>query len=544
MLGKIIKWSQKIIDELIPGKVGQTNLGSTISPAMARAIESWEALYNNSPLWVSKKESVFTMGLPGAIASELARLVTIEMKSEITGSVRGDFLNAQYQKVLEDIRSYLEYGCAKGGLIIKPYFDGRGISIDYIQPDVFLPVAFDSSGKITAAVMVDTKRRGDITYRRFEGHTITNLGYVVINRAYASKNDGILGNEVSLDTLEDWSAIEPERLLPGITEPLFGYFKVPSANRVDNTSPLGVSVFASANEAMMFEIADRQYSRIIQEYELKEPAIFVAESMLKNDGFGGVILPNGKEKVYRTLDVQGGINSKEFFEEFSPEIRDSSLFNGLNKYLQRIEFECGLAYGTLSDMQTVEKTATEIKTSKQRSYSTVSDIQKSLKIALEDLIKAMDVMADEFNLSPKGEYNVSFHFDDSIVVDSETERNVRLQEVSAGILRPELYLMWRYGVTEAQALKMMPDTEEVLDDSMPVSDPNKGGNTKVGNTEEIKTAEEIAGKSLNGAQTQSLLGIIGQYSKNELTTGQAINLISVAIGISKDEAKKILEGAD
>ena len=60
----------------------------------------------------------------------------------------------------------------------------------------------------------------------------------------------------------------------------------------------------------------------------------------------------------------------------------------------------------------------------------------------------------------------------------------------------------------------------------------------------MEAAEEIAGKTLNGAQTQSLLGIIGQYSKGELTLGQAVNLISVAIGISKEEAKKIIEGSE
>ncbi|MEF9919167.1 MAG: hypothetical protein RR790_07895, partial [Eubacterium sp.] len=142
MLSSMIQWSNKIINELIPGRGHAVNLGSVVSPAMVRAIECWDVLYNNNPLWVSKKDSIYTMGLPGAIASELARLATLEMKSDITGSVRANYLNDRYQKVLEDIRTYLEYGCAKGGLIMKPYFNGEGLSVDYIQADSFVPVSF------------------------------------------------------------------------------------------------------------------------------------------------------------------------------------------------------------------------------------------------------------------------------------------------------------------------------------------------------------------------------------------------------------------
>ena len=49
-------------------------------------------------------------------------------------------------------------------------------------------------------------------------------------------------------------------------------------------------------------------------------------------------------------------------------------------------------------------------------------------------------------------------------------------------------------------------------------------------------------KSLNGAQTQSLIGIMSQYTGGFITEGQAVRLISTAIGVSKEEAKGILNG--
>ena len=54
--------------------------------------------------------------------------------------------------------------------------------------------------------------------------------------------------------------------------------------------------------------------------------------------------------------------------------------------------------------------------------------------------------------------------------------------------------------------------------------------------------QKFQGKSLNGAQTQSLIAIMSQFSAGTLWEGQAVNLISTAIGINKDEARAILDG--
>lgn len=57
-------------------------------------------------------------------------------------------------------------------------------------------------------------------------------------------------------------------------------------------------------------------------------------------------------------------------------------------------------------------------------------------------------------------------------------------------------------------------------------------------------AQDVVGKSLNGAQTQSLLAVMTQYAAGQLTLGQAINVVSIAIGITKAQAKEIIEGME
>ena len=169
-------------------------------------------------------------------------------------------------------------------------------------------------------------------------------------------------------------------------------------------------------------------------------------------------IPKRHQRLYRGLDVQQS-DGKDLFAEYSPEIRDSAHFNGLNKILQRIEWNVGFSYGTISDPMEVAKTATEIVTSKQRMYSNVKDIQNSLEEALDHLVYAMSIWGQLYGLC-NGNYETSYKWDDSIVVDKETELASMLTDVSANILRPEIYLAKKYGVTEEEALKMMPQLEE------------------------------------------------------------------------------------
>ena len=117
---------------------------------------------------------------------------------------------------------------------------------------------------------------------------------------------------------------------------------MPFANNIDKDSPLGMSVFSKAKN--LIKQADIHWERILWEFESSERAIDATEDIFRFDENHQPILPRGRERMFRTYDIQA--TDKPFIETFSPEIRDNSLFNGLNRIFQRIEFNCGLAYGT------------------------------------------------------------------------------------------------------------------------------------------------------------------------------------------------------
>lgn len=424
-----------------------------VSDKMANEIDLWAKMYKNEPPW--KEKNIKLCGLPAAIAGEFARLVTLELKTEVTGN---DFINEEYQAVVSDIRKYTEYACAKGGLAMKPYASEGHIEVDMVQADRFFPTKFNSRGEVTAAVFAESLTVGKKVYTRLEYHQHEGTMYHINNKAFVKQdldNVEVLGKEVPLTAVPEWANLQEEVTLKNVKMPLFAYFKIPNANNVDDTSPLGVSVYSRAINDI--KEADNQWTRLLWEFEGSELAIDADITLFKKDDKGNYEFPKGKDRLFRMMDLD---DNAEKYKVFAPAIRDENLINGFNAILRRIEFNVGLAYGTLSDPNTVDKTAEEIKASKQRSYSTVSDIQKSLQTALEQLVYAMDVMAQLSGLSGRKKYEMSFDWDDSIVIDKEQELASIQQDAVAGFIRKELYVAAKYGVSEEEALKMMPQQDE------------------------------------------------------------------------------------
>lgn len=411
-------------------------------------IELWSLMFKDRSPWVGK--TIKSAGIPAAIAGETARLITLEVESKITGSARASFLNEHYQKQMKNLRISVELGCAKGGLIFKPYVTENGLATQIVQADSFFPISFDDSGNITKICFVEQYRKANSIFTRVEYHKLEGTKLTIRNRVFKSQNEGILGSEVSLESTDKWNNLAGEITIENVSKLPLGYFRIPLANNKDQESPLGVSTFSRAVE--LIQEADERYSQISWEYNSKETAIHVGESALKyNKDTDKLEYPGGNDRLYRALEFDNGAVSKPFLEVFSPEIRDSSLFNGFNQQLRRIEFACNLAYGTLSDPNNEAKTAEEIKTSKQRSYSFVSDCQKALQTALEDYIDAMDLWCSIYDLAPSGSYKASFVWDDSLVVDTEKERSTDRSDVAMGAMQLWEYRMKWYGETEEQA---------------------------------------------------------------------------------------------
>lgn len=401
---------------------------------------------------------------------------------------RATYLNSQYKKLKRQLRKQIEYGVAKGGLVFKPYIvkSEAGIGIgnkefnvsvdnassdkinseysiefDYVQADSFLPLTFDAAKRITEAAFIQSKIEQNVIYRRLEYHKWENNTVTIINKAFKATNisDNIqnssieldLGEEIALTEVPEWSALQPETTIANVDRPLFAYFKMPEANTVDTVSPLGVSGFSRA--VNLIRDADYQYSRLLWEYEAGEMAVNVDRDAFKwmgdetGETNGHSKLATMQQRLYRRMDI----GADELFEPYAPMLRDNNYIEGLNAILMRIEDVCGISRGTLSDSIDIARTATELKILKQRSYQTNADIQEAIQNTLEDVIYIMNTYCDLYEITPPGEYDVNFEWDDSLIVDTDAELEKRIVLQQNGLVGKVENRMWYFGETERQA---------------------------------------------------------------------------------------------
>ena len=409
-------------------------------------IELWSRMYEEKSPWLHEIDNA---NIPATVAGEIARLTTLELQSKVEGSPRADFLNSMYQNVLGKLRVQTEYAFAKGSMVFKPYVSVNGIAIQYIQADMFFPLDFDSE-KMTCCAFLDQFRKGNAIYSRIELYSLDGDTLSIKNRVFVARTKGTLGSEIPIGSVPRWSELAEEMQFSGVSKLPIGYFAVPLGNNKDSGSPLGVSVYSRAIKQI--EDADRRYSQINWEYDSKETAVHIAQSLLKyNPDTNSYEYPGGKERLYRGVEYAAGAQDKPLLDVFSPAIRDSSYYNGWNQQMRLIEFRCNLAYGTLSDPNNTDKTAEEIKASKQRSYDFISDCQRALQKALTDLVDAMAFWCDIYSLCPAGAYHLSFQWDDSIVVDAKAERDNDRADVAMGAMALYEYRMKWYGETEEEA---------------------------------------------------------------------------------------------
>ena len=452
MIEKIWNWIKGVtqmftmttVQRLVGGEVALTE-------KMSVKINKWNSMVAGNAPWCENSDYITSLRIEQGICREFADVVLNEMEV----SVSNERLNEILQNVIEDLNENLQDGLALGSFIIKPIGTDK---VEYVTADKFIPIHFDDTGKPDDCMFIQVKRRGVSNYYiRTERHDIRGGNLRIRNKAYKSTSPSTVGMEIPLAYVKEWENYPEDVTYNGMKEMDFGYFRVPLKNKIDD-SPCGVSIFESAVERI--KKADVQGARLDWEFESGERAIHVDDSALNNaKGKNKAFLAKFNERLYRGLKIDAGKDA-ELFKEFSPELREEGFINGLEKYYRQIEFSVGLAYGDLSDVQYVDKTATEIKASKSRKYNRVTAIQDKLKACLEDLVTGFAF----YNGLYTSKYEFNCKFNDSILTDEEAERKQDMADVAAGFMHHWEYRMKWYGEDEETAKNNVPESADTIEE--------------------------------------------------------------------------------
>lgn len=492
---------------------------------MSIAIDTWQMMLFGNACWVDNT-SVWSLGLEQAICREFANVVTNEIEAYITN----EKLDLVFQKSIPMLNEQMQKGLAYGEFVIKPINESE---FEFVLPGNYIPIAYDPNGRLINVIFFEEVKKNKMYYKRFEQHVLEGELLTITNRAFVSKTSDRIGEPTSLESIDKWLNIAEEAKYQGVKGNVFGYYKNPFMNTVDGSS-CGQSAFESAK--YIIQSADEQFGTLKWEFKSGERAIHIAEDAVRKtqlaSGRTVDVADCYNDRLYRVANT----HDTDFFKDFSPRFRDQSIINGLEEYKRDIEFSVGLAYGDLSKVSDVAKTATEIKSSKQRKYDTVNQIEENLKKALIEFSYAI-AFYNELTLSG---YETIITFRDSILTDEKEERQQDREDLAIGAMQLVHYRMKHYNEDEATARANI-ISEQGFDNSDGTDAGMSDGNN-ISTAEVAKVAEDTVNKTLNGAQTQSLITIISQLQSGVLTIGQAINMVSIAIGITREEAEKLING--
>lgn len=348
------------------------------------------------------------------------KLATIAMQdSDIT--IEGESARARYMQQFLDY--YLgdrmdvaaEVALGTGDCIIKPYTDGIRLGVDIIKNSDF--VVCESIGNdILSCIM----RVGEI--KETHGPTYERMEIQMVRRSETEDGRGVdaliihnlafrNGKEIPLTEVPAWAGIQPEEIIPNVSKPLFGRYKSPAVNRADVNGPGGVKITYGLDGAM--EQAMEAYNRFNREYASGEKLTFISKTLLDKDGKGNPIYPDGKKNMFMLMKGVGDKNN--LLQEHTPDIRSADLEKGIEVNLRMLELFMGVSPGILTRPATSYATATEMRAALNDTYALITRFRRQLEKGTNDLLDAVEAVANRNDLSPIGPWTVQYDWSSAYI---------------------------------------------------------------------------------------------------------------------------------
>ena len=376
--------------------------------------------YATNDLYNSAYEDIRRINYNSIFASKLSNYVSNESTISIEEvNKRAELLNHTLSKVDKTKKKIVNRMLGTGGVVLIPYVY-QGEILFNIIPQARLSINEIHGDKITNATLladVKTVKNGYTTniYYRWQNEEVKGNS-LVITQKYTDENGGeIRKPAVYNDIKQDIITI------PNVDRVLFGYFKSPVDNRKSADYygvPITYGCGSTINE--IYTVIEQ----IKREYHLKE-AFVGADSTMFN---GKDALPlNG---IYRKVDS----GDDKFWEVFDPAIRDSSYYARLQELYERLEKEIGTSKGILSNPETINATATEIKRAMYDTFTIVEDTREQFEKALEDFIYACDVYANYYNLGPMGDYKINYDWSYDLLENTQESYNQLIVGKNNGVV--------------------------------------------------------------------------------------------------------------
>ena len=363
-------------------------------------------------------EKINNINFNAIFSNKLANYVINDSNINVEGeNARVDLLDKVTQSLWKKAKKITSMGFGYGGVLIVPYVKGGKIYYNLISQNR-LTIDMMEGENITGATILADKKviqkqiGNPKIYLRWTNYQVQN-GNITITQKFTDEK----GNRIAVPDF--WKNITESMTITGVDKVLFGYLKSPVNNRKTNDK-YGVPITYGCDETIK-EIKETM-KQLFKEYKLKE--VFVGADSTMFDG-KDALPANG---LFKKIDS----GDEAFFEVFDPQFR--SFTDRIEELYRRLEHEIGTSAGILSQVQTQNATATEIRRAMYDTFTIVDDMRSNMEKAMEDFLYSANILANAYNLSPQGEYELGFDWDYSLLEDSQETYNQLMGANNKGII--------------------------------------------------------------------------------------------------------------
>ena len=424
------------------------------SPEMSSALTNWDSISTGKPPWLNAEDEIGTANMAKHISDTRAKLVTLDIGIAVSGSPRADYLQGLADDLLKRLPDRVSEAERLGGIMLK----WNGETWDFILPGNFGITAKDDNGEIVGAIFAAHTAQGGRQFTRLEYHRFDGELYRITNKAFENRmstsGDVTIGAEIPLAKVDAWAHLTPEVAITNLETPLFGFYRVPGANTIDPSSPLGLSVFANALAEL--KAIDIAVSRKNAEVEDSKHITFVGQSLVKS-------AQNNKIELPRFVKGLGmGLNDTETsaIHEHVPALLTDQRIKELNFNLSMAGVKCGFSEGVfVLDGQSGMITATQVEADDRDTVQTIKADRDALKLAISHALAGADALATLYGLAPVGPYEVNYSFGD-ITYSYEEDKASWRYYVQQGWVPKWLYFVKFEGMSEEEAKALTQEAEQ------------------------------------------------------------------------------------
>lgn len=425
-----------------------TGIDTHISSEMYERIKLWADMAAGQAPWNEKAPPCGVLDqIAGRLAMMVLREIAIEVRSEAIKPVL-EHLDANIDKIVE-------YITLLGSALIRPIYSAGKLQYEALPLGNYLPTSYDFDGTLTGALIFKQIVDGKKLYLLVEQHTYKDGAHSVECTLY--RNDLGSMHKVNLTDCQQTADITPSYTWQHVKQPMIIEFRNHSTNKIDGSN-VPVAIIAGAEN--LIRDADEQYERMNWEQEGGELRVFADRDMFekrvtRDGGTVGVKMTGSLNRLVTMIDGDGSPDGKKITEH-APDLRTASQNEMFQQILRRIELTCNIGKGTISDMESVQQTATQYSGGRQELYAIIDRIEDEIEVKYQQCADVFAYMAAAYGLGSNDSHITVTWNDDATRKDIERAKITKINEINAGICDKWEYRRDFFGEDELTAKANVP----------------------------------------------------------------------------------------